>query len=149
MRLAQAFDGVKVDVLAGFNASTLAMVQAAMPRIDYATVFGAALPKFDPEAFLSSILANQRSNFEAADSTGESDISTAIQRSSTRKLSDRELAVYLTVVVFLVVYFSMAITIKHDPAIAALSRIDGPTPFEAAMGIGALTFWAVTSRRPS
>jgi hypothetical protein len=48
----------------------------------------------------------------------------------------------LTVIAFLVVYFTLAVAIKHNPQVAGLAAADGPTPFEAAMGIGALVYWA-------
>jgi hypothetical protein len=58
------------------------------------------------------------------------------------KRGDREVAVMLTVIAFLVVYFTLAVAIKHNPQVAGLAAADGPTPFEAAMGIGALVYWA-------
>ncbi len=58
-----------------------------------------------------------------------------------RKLSDREAAAMVTTIVFLLVYFSLGLAIKYSPQIAQIAAIYGPTPFDAAMAVGALTFW--------
>jgi len=58
-----------------------------------------------------------------------------------QSLPDREIAAMLTAVAFLFVYISFALLIKHDPKVAKLAVTDGPTPFEAAMAVGALVFW--------
>jgi hypothetical protein len=66
--------------------------------------------------------------------------------SSTRvrpqlRRGDREVAVMLTVIAFLVVYVSLAVATKHNPPVARLAAVDGPTPFEAGMAAGALVYW--------
>jgi hypothetical protein len=58
-----------------------------------------------------------------------------------QRLSDREIAAMLTVVAFLTVYVSFALLIQRSPQVAKLAATSGPTPFEAAMAIGALVFW--------
>jgi hypothetical protein len=58
-----------------------------------------------------------------------------------RKLSDREVAAMLTVAEFLFVYFSLGLLVKYSTQVAEIAATDGPTPFEAAMAIGALVFW--------
>lgn len=65
-----------------------------------------------------------------------------VKSSGSQKLSDREVAAMLTVAVFLLVYVSLGLAIKHNPQLAKLASTDGPTPFEAAMAAGAFTFWA-------
>lgn len=55
--------------------------------------------------------------------------------------SDREIASMLATVVFLFVYISLGLAIKHNAQVAKLLATDGPTPFEAAMAVGALVFW--------
>jgi hypothetical protein len=63
-------------------------------------------------------------------------------------LSQPALAVYLTVLTFIVFYIATGLVIKHDPELATLSKDNGPTPFEIAMGAGALTFWATNTHLP-
>jgi hypothetical protein len=66
-----------------------------------------------------------------------------------RKPGDLEIAAMITVAVFLIVYISYSLAIIHDQRLAELARNDGPTPFEAAMAMGAFAFWLVHSRRSS
>jgi hypothetical protein len=66
-------------------------------------------------------------------------LSTGDQR--LQKLSDREVAVMLTVVAFIGAYFSLALLVKYSAQAAEIVATDGPTPFEAAMAIGPLVFW--------
>jgi hypothetical protein len=57
------------------------------------------------------------------------------------KFSNREIAAMFTIAVFLLVYIALGLAIKHNPELARLAAVDGPTPFEAAMAAGAFTFW--------
>ena len=71
-------------------------------------------------------------NIDTAPSTGDQQL---------QKLSDREIAAMLTLVAFLFVYFSLGLLVKYNVQAAEIAATDGPTPFEAAMAIGALVFW--------
>jgi hypothetical protein len=70
-------------------------------------------------------------------------INTVLSTSGQRlqKLSDVEVAAMLTVAAFLFVYFSLGLLVKYSAQAAEIAATDGPTPFEAAMAIGALVFW--------
>jgi hypothetical protein len=83
----------------------------------------------------------------AADGYGDN--KTGRLSSSQEQLSDCELAAMLTTIVFLLVYISLSFVAKNYPQVADISRTDGPTPFEAAMAVGALVFWVTYSRRRS
>ena len=71
------------------------------------------------------------------------------QRAAHLVIARRELAVYLTILAFLIVYISLSLAIHCDAELAAVARDDGPNPFEAAMGVGALTYWVVMNWRRS
>jgi hypothetical protein len=66
-----------------------------------------------------------------------------------QKFSDREVAAMVAVAVFLLVYISLGLAIKHNSQLAHLAAIDGPTPFDAAMAAGGFAFgtWMHYSRR--
>ncbi len=72
-------------------------------------------------------------------------------RRGLQKLGDREVAAMMTVAMFLLVYISFGLAIKHNAQLAELAATKGPTPFEAAMAAGAFTFWVwmTYSRRDS
>lgn len=69
------------------------------------------------------------------------------QGPARQELSDREVATMLTIFVFLVVCIGLSIASKDYSQIARLSQITGASPFDVAMGFGALTFWLSYSRR--
>jgi hypothetical protein len=79
-------------------------------------------------------------DLERLDSLGASSVSNDSD-GFLQRLSDREIATMLTVVAFLAVYISFALLIERNPQVARLAATDGPTPFEAAMAVGALVFW--------
>jgi hypothetical protein len=58
-----------------------------------------------------------------------------------QKLSNREFAAWLTIIAFLVIYISCSTAIGYYSYVVEISRTDGPTPFEAAMTVGAFVFW--------
>jgi hypothetical protein len=59
------------------------------------------------------------------------DAPSAIDRSK-RTMSEHEFAVWMGFITFLVIYFSCTVALLHNPAIAGLSSIAGPEPFELA-----------------
>jgi hypothetical protein len=128
------------------SASLAAMNQVHFERLNvtlaqiYQTEF-AGLAAFNAnltktwKPLIDTVLAMGRFSSLAADSaSNEND-------GLLQRLSDREIAAMLTTVAFLFVYISFALLIKHDPKVAKLAVTDGPTPFEAAMAVGALVFW--------
>ncbi len=124
------------------------------------TVYSPHLAKFSNPASTLNILAiSDPTLFQIGSLVAES-INSGVQDSSSvsngetgqlQKISDREVAAMLTVAVFLLVYISLGLVIKHNTQLAHLAATDEPTPFEAAMAAGALTFWAwmTYSRRSS
>jgi uncharacterized BrkB/YihY/UPF0761 family membrane protein len=84
---------------------------------------------------------------ETATRANSAESDSSVQAVARHMISRREIAAYLTIVTFFLVYISLSLAISRDPQLAALSQKDGPTPFEAAMAVGALTFWAVMSWR--
>jgi hypothetical protein len=64
-------------------------------------------------------------------------------------LGELEITAMVTTAVFLIVYICFSLAIIHDPTLAELAHNDGPTPFEAALAAGGLTYWFLRSRRSS
>jgi len=119
---------------AGLSASLNAsLARAFLPQ---STLLSQALVRtYQP--LLDAVLALGHLNYDslnigAASSTGDR---------LPQRLTDREIAAMLTVAAFLFVYISFGLLIKHSPYAAKLAATDGPTPFEAAMAVGALVFW--------
>jgi hypothetical protein len=104
----------------------------------YETQFGilANVPALLREAL--SVIADEAKLHEAQNS--------ATTSREHRKISQREYAAWLTVITFLVVYISCAVAIEHSSRVAEISATDGPAPFDAAMAMGALVFWAWMNR---
>jgi hypothetical protein len=61
-------------------------------------------------------------------------------------LGELEVTAIVTTAVFLVVYICFGLAIIHDPRLAELAHNDGPTPFEAALLAGGLTYWFLRGR---
>jgi hypothetical protein len=66
----------------------------------------------------------------------------SVEVKSQQKISKRESAAWLTVIAFLVIYIWYAAAIKNNIYVAQIAAEYGPTPFDAAMAVGALVFWA-------
>src|SRR5215469_10325684 len=63
------------------------------------------------------------------------------QPAKLTKAGNRDTAAMLTVAVFLIVYIGVSFAMVHNPDLASFIVSHGPSPFEAAMGAGAFTFW--------
>ncbi len=94
------------------------------------------------QPLLDAVLALERLDYDSLNTKSAFSSSDRLPQS----LTDREIAAMLTVAAFLVVYISFGLLIKHSAQAARLAAIDGPTPFEAAMAVGALVFWLWMNR---
>jgi hypothetical protein len=127
---------VKVNVATIFDVPTSADQLSATLGSIYQSPAFAGLGKII-EPLLTDLLALEGLEPRSPDIT--TILSTGDQR--LRKLSDREVAAMLTVVAFIFTYFSFDLLVKYDAQAAEISSTYGPTPFEAAMAIGAFVFW--------
>ncbi len=119
---------------AGLGASlNTTMAKAFLPQ---STLLSQALARtYQP--LLDAVFALERLNYDSPNIGSASSPGDRLPQ----RLTDQEIAAMLTVAAFLVVYISFGLLIKHNPYAAKLAATDGPTPFEAAMAVGALVFW--------
>jgi hypothetical protein len=111
---------------------------AVMPRINFGFVTETYLSHID-EA-LQVIASANTLRIE------KEDLNSHVEIKPGRKLSNREVAAWLTVISFLIVYISYATAISYSSSVAKISATDGPSPFDAAMAVGGLVFWIYMNR---
>jgi hypothetical protein len=107
----------------------------------------AALRKWGPSRFPTGRAAaaiDIDAVSDAIEATSSKPDSVAAPPAKDRQgLSRQEIALYVAVVVFQIVYFSGAAMLRHDPGARSASQIDGPNPFDAAMYLAVLTYQMV------
>jgi hypothetical protein len=128
-----------------------AMRESPLVSLDaaYASQFGTlgAMPRMSVGLLTNTYLSQINEALQViadgikARDTGEESNSSAEVKTKQR-LDNREFAAWLTIIAFLIIYISYVAAIEHNSHVAEISVTDGPAPFDAAMAVGALVFWA-------
>jgi hypothetical protein len=114
-------------------ALTQALADAARPQIaSLSQALAEVARQLPPSLLVQEDLASNPLSLSLATKTSNKRL---------QKLSDREIAVMLTVTAFMVTYFSLCLLVKFSAQVDEIVSTDGPSPFDAAMAIGALVFW--------
>jgi hypothetical protein len=139
--------------LTGAEAYTVAQVAKAVSEARRshlsAGLTRAAISQVIRQVIASSTAAQQLRFTEYADTVfpdqshpgivADNSVSSANIKPS-QKLSNQELAIWMTIITCVFVYFSLAIARDHDSRIALIMATDGPSPFDAVASLWPFEF---------
>jgi hypothetical protein len=110
-----------------------------LPTLDASALF----PTVDLQSLIAQVGASTLPTATDQDGSLEAD---ADEQST---VPSRRAAAVATSFVFFIVFIGLTLMIQDFSQIAKLSQLTGASPFDIAMGFGALTFWVTYSRRNS